>query len=121
MPHLEVALDADPPEYRPGDVVRGQVTVVEGGRARELRVGLRYCEATRDSTAVAAQVPGGSLNKGELASGTRFPFEVALEPDALPSYESANGSLYWEVEATADVIGPDEKARLRFTVNAVRD
>jgi hypothetical protein len=117
-PHLQIALDADPPRYRPGDPVRGHVSVVEGGRSRELRVALRYCEATSDSFAVAAEIPGGSLHKGELATGTRFPFEVALESDALPSYESANGSLYWEVEATADVVGPDEKARLRFTVDA---
>jgi hypothetical protein len=48
-----------------------------------------------------------------------FNYAVQLPADALPCHSSANGELYWEVEARSDELGPDTVAQQRLEV-AVR-
>jgi hypothetical protein len=49
-----------------------------------------------------------------LRPACRFEFELTLHPDALPSYRSEHGELYWEVDAKSNEIGRDTHARRRI-------
>jgi hypothetical protein len=44
----------------------------------------------------------GPLHEDELTVGTSLEFELALPPDALPSYKSRHGELYWELDVKSD-------------------
>jgi hypothetical protein len=54
---------------------------------------LEYKEETADYSEVAISIPSGPLHEGELTAGASFEFELALPPDALPSYKSRHGEL----------------------------
>jgi hypothetical protein len=116
-PALDLALGE--PRFRPGDWVRGKVTVVEGGASRALKVSLLFRERTEDYSATARTEGGASVHSGELAAGGSFDFEVQLPSDALPGYRSANGELYWEVEVKSDEAGFDTTIERRIEVTTV--
>jgi hypothetical protein len=113
-------LTLDPPStdghYRPGEWVRGRVTVLEGGRSRSLSVSLRYRERTRDYSATGRTEGGAEVHSGDLTAGASLPFAIALPADAMPGYTSFNGELYWEVEAKSDEPGPDTVVQHRIEV-----
>jgi hypothetical protein len=117
-PALDLTLE--PPSadghYRPGDWVRGRVSVLEGGGSRSLSVWLHYRERTRDYSATARREGGAELGAGELTGGTSFEFAIALPADALPCYSSPNGELWWEVEAKSDEPGRDTIVQQRIEV-----
>lgn len=102
--------------FAPGEAVRGNVTVVEGGRSRSLEVVLQYNEKTKDYLEVASNVSSGPLHEGDLAPGSSFSFELSLPSDALPGYQSEHGELYWEVGAHSDEFGRDTWECHRFDV-----
>ena len=102
--------------YRPGEVVRGTVDVVEGGASRSLVARLDYVEQTDDYSEVATTVSGAALHTGDLSAGMSFGFELALAPDALPDVESTHGRLFWQVDVKSDRRGPDEHERRRLQV-----
>jgi hypothetical protein len=104
-PALDLSLDAR--QYRPGDWVRGKVTVTEGGGSRALKVSLHFRERTVDYAAIARTEGGAPVHSGELAAGQSFDFAIQLPSDVLPNYSSSNGALYWEVEAKSDEPGFD--------------
>jgi hypothetical protein len=116
-PALELSVD-EPADgrFRPGDWVRGRVSVLQGGGSRSLSVSLKYRESTRDYSATARTEGDAEINSGDLTGGTSFPFAIAVPPDALPTYSSANGELFWEVEAKSDEPGPDTVVRHRIEV-----
>lgn len=105
---LEVELT--PARYRPGDPVRGDVVVLAGGRARELRAALVYREHSPDYTHAAVEVPGPVLHEGDLETGQRFAFSIVLPADALPTQRLAHGQVCWEVAAECDRPGFDVSA-----------
>jgi hypothetical protein len=105
-PELRLQLhDAHP--YAPGETIRGNVLVAEGGGSRSLRVELRYSEKTKDYSSVSATVTTGPLHEGDLTDATSFEFELAVPEDALPSYSGIHGGLYWELDVVSDELGPD--------------
>ena len=72
-PELQLQLhDAHP--YTPGETIKGNVLVVEGGRSRSLRVELRYIEKTKDYSDVSTTI-SSALHEGELTNATSFEFE----------------------------------------------
>lgn len=109
---LEVALA--PAVYRPGDAVRGDVVVVQGGRARDLRVSLVYRERSPNYSHAAVEVPGPVLHTGDLEAGQRFGFAIPLPADALPSQRLAHGETCWEVTAKCNRPGFDVDASARL-------
>jgi hypothetical protein len=112
-------LEVDQPAhgaFGPGDWVRGRVTVLGGGKSRALTVVLRYRERTDDYSATAATYEVAPLHVGDLVARDSFAYAVQLPADALPGYSSANGELYWEVEARSDELGPDTVTQLRIEV-----
>ncbi len=113
-----LALELDRHEFAAGDEVAGTVVVLEGGRSRRLEVFLLFRESTRDFDHDAIRIGSGALAEGALEEGRSYRFAVALPPDALPSLSSANGELFWEVDARSDQLGPDAHARERITVAA---
>ncbi len=113
-PRLALRLDRD--AYAPGDVVRGTVDVLEGGRSRRLQVLLEFHERSDDYSRVARSVESGPLHSGDLPDVGSFSFEVRLPDDALPAYRSSHGELYWEVDACSDEFGRDTHARQRLNV-----
>jgi hypothetical protein len=101
--------------------VTGTVFVLEGGRSRKLEVSLNYRESTEQDDVTRVSVSSGELHTGDLASGTSYPFAVAVPADALPNYKSAHGELYWEVDACSDEFGIDTHERRRIEVVTGRD
>jgi hypothetical protein len=113
-PKLGVELERE--RYAPGDGVRGTVTVLEGGGSRKLEVVLAFREQVGDYEHTATTIDGGELHGGDLALGASYGFEVALPDDALPSYRSRHGELYWELEVRSDERGRDTRERRRVEV-----
>jgi len=105
-PQLRLQLH-DAHGYAPGETIKGNVLVEEGGRSRSLRVELRYTERTKDYSSVAATVTSGPLHEGDLTGATSFEFELAVPEDALPSYSTEHGELDWELDAISDELGLD--------------
>ena len=61
-PELQLQLyDAHP--YAPGETIKGNVLVVEGGRSRSLRVELRYNEKTKDYLNVPTMISAAPLHE----------------------------------------------------------
>jgi hypothetical protein len=98
----------------PGAWVRGRVTVVEGGGARELRVALQYRESSPHYTHVAFDGPPQLLHSGELTDGQAFDFALFLPADAFPSLKMRHSELYWAACARCDRRGPDAEAHTRI-------
>jgi hypothetical protein len=102
--------------YAPGETVRGHVDAVEAIDARDLTVGLHYMEETRDYRGAGLVAATSTLHVGPVAQGSRFAFELALPPDALPAFRTKNSGLWWEVVAKADKPGFDKHASLGIDV-----
>lgn len=49
-----------------------------------------------------------------------FSFGLPLPLDALPSYRSGNGELYWRVLLKSDEFGPDTTEQQRIVVERQR-
>lgn len=114
-PRLELQLDRD--RFSPGETVTGTVLVTEGGSSRRLEVTLDYHERGEDEyQRVAQSLSGGELHTGDLATGASYPFSIELPADALPSYKSNHGELWWELDARSDELGRDTHARRRIEV-----
>jgi hypothetical protein len=112
---LECELERE--RYRPGESVRGTVLVLEGGPSRRLEVTLEYREKTEeDFQATVRTLRTGELHNGDLTTGASYPFEIVLPADALPSFGSAHGELYWELDARSDEPGRDSHERRRIEV-----
>jgi hypothetical protein len=118
-PALHVDVD-DPPagSFKPGDWVRGSVRVVEGGNSRALSVSVRFRERTSDYSATPATYGESVLHQGELTAGATFPFAIQLPSDCVPSFETLNAELYYEVHAQSDERGRDTHAELRISVQS---
>jgi hypothetical protein len=117
-PRLDLQVDepAGGSGFRPGDWVRGRVSVLEGGGSRALSVSIQFRERTRDYSSTAATYGGDPIHEGELSAGASLSFAVQLPADALPSYSSANGELFYEVEAKSDERGPDTRETRQIEV-----
>ena len=116
---LDVTLDAPPnsePTYRPGDWVRGRISVVGGGNSRALKVSLHFRERTADYSATVRTEVGAPIHHGPLGAGERYDFAIQLPADALPNYRSANGELFWELEVRSDEPGFDTTNERRIEV-----
>ena len=110
-PRFQLELDRE--RYAPGETIKGTILVREGGGSRALEAILEYKEETADYSEVAISIPSGPLHEGDLTEGTSFAFELALPPDALPSYKSRHGELYWELDVKSDESGRDTHERRR--------
>lgn len=114
---LELRLERD--RFAPGDTVRGAATVTEGGGPGEIRVWLSFRERGGEHEAVRATLPGGSLRAG-LAPGTEYVFAIELPADALPSYISRHGALWWTVDAAVGEPASGAPVRRRIEVGPRR-
>ena len=108
---LELAAESIPP----GGTVAGRIKVVEGGNSRELTITLTFYEHTRDFTIPAAQT-SAVVHQGAVTTGDSYEFSLALPDDAVPSVETRNGKLYWELELSSDEPGLDTHARRELPV-----
>jgi hypothetical protein len=113
-PRFQLQLDRE--RCAPGETVRGTIQVREGGRSRSLEAMLQYKEETDDYLEVPNSISSGVLHEGDLATGTSFEFELLLPEDALPSYKSEHGELYWEVSVKSDEFGRDTYERRRIEI-----
>ena len=120
-PHLDLVLDTERLDFRPGDWVRGHVAILEGGKSRDLKVSLRYRERSPDYSATVIEIPSGVLHTGELTAGASHDFAIQVPADAMPTYSSSHGQLYWEVEARSDEFGVDTTASRVVDVNVGRE
>jgi hypothetical protein len=109
---VSLSLSIERQRYAPGEAVRGHVDVVEAIDARDLTVALHYMEETRDYRGAGLVAATSTLHVGPVAAASRFEFELALPPDALPAFRSQHGALWWEVAAKADKPGFDKHASL---------
>jgi hypothetical protein len=109
---LELVSDSVPA----GRTVAGRVRVVQGGDSRELTLTLTFYEHTRDFTIPAAQT-SSVVHEGAVATGDSYEFSFALPDDAVPSVETRNGKLYWELELRSDERGLDTRVRREIRVS----
>jgi hypothetical protein len=117
---IRFRLELDHECYTPGDTIRGNVLVLEGGDSRSLEVLLEYNEEAEDGySAIAASVSTGPLHAGNLATGMSVDFEVALPEDAFPNYRSDHGELYWHLDVKSADPGGDTHERHRVEVEPV--
>jgi hypothetical protein len=114
-PAFELQLAGE--RFAPGDRVSGSVVVIGGGGSRTLEVALEFHEKSPDYEEVPVRVPQ-TLHTGDVKTGQSLPFSLELPADALPGYRSANGELYWELDAKSDEMGPDTHVRRRIEVVA---
>jgi hypothetical protein len=116
---LQLDLDIDSQAVVPGATVAGSILVVEGGATRSLTASLEFHEDSKSGgNKVVTSISTDSLHAGDVAAGMRFPFTLVLPKDALPSYRSQNGDLYWEVHVRSDQLGFDTHVRSRVLVGA---
>jgi hypothetical protein len=115
---LQLELEKD--AYKPGDTVRGTIVVVEGGPSRRLEALLEYWETTSGYRELVISISSGPLHEGDLTTGTSFAFELGLPENASPNHASANGELYWQVDARSDEFGRDTHQRARIAVATPR-
>jgi hypothetical protein len=108
---LELASDSVPS----GGAVAGRVHVAEGGDSREVTLTLTFYEHTRDFTIPAAQT-SAAVHEGAVTTGDSYEFSFALPEDAVPSVETKNGKLYWELELRSDEPGFDTHVRRELRV-----
>lgn len=114
---LRLRVELEQERFAPGEVVRGTVSVLVGGDSRALEVLLNYREhAGDDYQDIPVTLSSGTLCEGDLATGTSYPFEIPLPDDALPSFKSKHGELWWEVDARSDERGRDTHERRRIEV-----
>jgi hypothetical protein len=114
---LQLDLDIRSQAVSPGATIAGSVLVLEGGGIRSLTVSLEFHEhSTSGGDKVVTSISTEPLHEEELAAGMRFPFTFVLPEDALPSYRSENGELYWEVHVRSDQLGFDTHLRKRVLV-----
>jgi hypothetical protein len=117
---LDLVLDGDSLRFRPGDWVRGHVAVLDDVDARDLRVTVRFRERSPDYTATVREISTGELHTGDVLAGQKYEFSVQIPADALPTFSSANGALYWDVEARLNQFGVDTTAERRIDVSVER-
>jgi len=110
---LDLELAAE--RVAPGKTVAGRVHVVEGGDSRELTLTLTFYEHTRDFAIPAAQT-SAVVHQGTVTRGDAYEFSFALPDDAVPSVETKNGKLYWELELRSDEPGVDTHVRRELPV-----
>lgn len=108
---LELAAESIPP----GGTVAGRIKVTEGGDSRELTLTLTFYEHTRDFTIPATQT-STVVHEGAVTTGDSYEFSFALPQDAVPSVETKNGKLDWELELRSDEPGLDTHVRRELRV-----
>jgi hypothetical protein len=113
-PGFQLQLEED--RYTAGDTVKGTILVTEGGGSRSLEARLEFVEETDDYLEVPISVSSGQLHAGDLTRGMSFEFALALPPNALPSYASEHGELYWRIDAKSDELGNDTHEIRRIEV-----
>ncbi len=96
------------------------MAILEGGKSRDLSVRLRYREKSPDYDATVVEHSSGALCTGDLTAGRTYDFAVQIPADALPSYSSLHGDLYWEVEARSNEFGVDTTTAQRIDVTVER-
>ena len=114
---LRVTIELPAGPFVAGEPVRGQVTVRGGDGIRGLEVSLVQVEWSKDYEAVGRREPPQSLAGGPVPDGRQLPFELALPLDAPPEVQTGHGGLAWEVQAKADVRGPDAIVGERISVS----
>ena len=105
---FEVRVNKD--RFAAGDVLAGDVVVLEGGKLESLTALLAFCESTPSYSRVAAALPPVVLcSERTVDVGDLFRFEIRLPADALPTLESPSGltGLYWELDVWAERFGTD--------------
>jgi hypothetical protein len=114
---LEVQVQ--PGIHAPGEAVRGTVLVREGGTCRSLTVALCCYERSPGYREAVRTERAPQLHAGDLESGQRLEFELALPADASPDIDGRHGEVAWAVDASWERPGFDYLARARVGV-AVR-
>jgi hypothetical protein len=112
---LELELELASESVPAGGMVAGCVQVAEGGDSRELTLTLTFYEHTRDFSIPAAQT-SAVVHEGPITTGDSYEFSFALPEDAVPSVETKNGRLYWELELRSDEPGFDTHVRRELRV-----
>jgi hypothetical protein len=114
---VKLELDLRSDRLAPGDVVAGQVAVVEGGSARSLVLTLGFHERTTwyMATPFSTSMP---LAEGDLSAGQAIEFSFTLPADAPPSVKTEHSELLWEIEVSVDRPGLDTQAARRVEVVA---
>ena len=105
-------------QYLPGEQITGTVTVVEGGDSRSLEVFLNCQDNTSDYSGTSFSEGTGHLHEGDLETGQGFEFTLQVPADAVPSFRTPHGVVYWEVDAKSDEFGRDTHDKRQIDIRA---
>lgn len=110
---LELTFESE--RVAPGEEIRGQVTVLEGGPSQSLALTIGFHER---SPAYGARpfLDSVVVREGALAAGDVVDFRYPLPAAALPSAKGKHGELYWELEVASDDPGLDTRVSRRIEV-----
>jgi len=96
--------------YQPGENVRGQLTLLETGNLRSVRVELVQ---TEDSTALGVftsahrtanrTIQGFQLMREQFTVGPPLEFHLTVPADSTSSYKGEYSMVYWNVLTTLDI------------------
>lgn len=110
---LDLRLDSD--RVAAGEVLRGRVTVVEGGPSKSLTLTISFHERSPGYEAVPFS-DSEVLRPGDLVTGDTVDFHYALPATAPPSVKSEHGELYWELAVVSSDPGFDTRELRRIEV-----
>ena len=113
---MRVRVDLHSAAVDPGETVRGEVVVLDGGDARGVTARLEFREHAgpfaRAARAEAETRIGGALETGDVLT-----FSLALPPDALPAVETEVGGVRWDLVIRVDrPLRPDLEERVPLVV-----
>ncbi len=118
---IETNADTVPCTAMAGEAATGSVTVAEGGHCHRLVIELRYIDESFHFDlphSAARVVPGVTLHgRGELKTGSWFPFSLRVPTDAMPNIEGQNGCAGWHLVATGEHFGPDARALVPISID----
>lgn len=113
---LEIRLERE--WYAPGETIRGSVVPTERRASEEIEVWAGFHERGTEYQVVPVTIPGERIEDGGDAGVQRF--VIALPRDALPSYTSRHGALWWEVAASVGDPAANDVATRRIHVRHPR-
>lgn len=104
--YIEASLDAT--QLRPGDELRGDVSIanVAAKRIRRVTIAFVVYEATRAPMVTAHVVArwAATLVSGPPPEGETFPFRFTIPTQLWPSFDAHLFSLQWQFEVCVDVV-----------------
>jgi hypothetical protein len=99
---VRLRIDIDAVRVSAGDMIAGDLIVIEGGPARATRAWLELVERVGRRTKAGRVESETVIADGPLAAETVLRFALPLPADAQPDLETDVGMLHWDLVIAVD-------------------